>query len=282
MGYLKIQENLKALRAKVDVQKTFEKSAREINEAIAKELNALPDEDKRFAKIRDQVQAMDTCGVKEFEDYKKSLLGIVAGGGTRRPLPMDPLDKVVEKARTERQSKPGETSAEGQAYDRFYKAAQDINKAVAKTAQAFAAVGEAKEKIRQRIEGLNTFGIKEFEDYKKSLLGIVAGGTPRPLPMDPVNKAIARVESEHVRMVREYYEKLAAGCPNDVKPGMVFKRPGDDTFVEITKGPFKPQNTDLKGDHAICFNGRIWKDEKAGAEISYDLADLKQMKYLKT
>jgi hypothetical protein len=282
VGWQKILDNVKAMNAKLELQRTFQESAREINQAIANSAKALPEEAKMFAQIRERVEALDTCGVKEFEDYQKSLLGIVAHGGTR-PLPMTPLDKVMEKAKAESQDQPG-LKAKLQTYYGFYAAARAINEAVAKTAEAHAAVGQTMEKIRQRIEGLNTFGIQEFEVYQKSLLGIVAGGAThlRPLPMDPLYKAMGRVESEHLKMLKEYYEKLAASCPSEVKPGMVFKRSGEQVFVEITKGPLKPQNADLKGDQAICFTGRVWKDEKAGAEITFDLASLKKMKYLKT
>lgn len=282
MGWQKILDNVKAMNARLELQRTFQESAREINEAIGNSEKALPQEVKIFAEIRERVEAMDTCGVKEFEDYKKSLLGIVAHGGSR-PLPMTPLDKVMQKAKAEQQGQP-ELNAKLQTYYGFYEAAQKINEAVAKTADAHAAVGQTMEKIRQRIEGLNTFGIKEFEDYRKSLLGIVAGGANhlRPLPMDPVYRAMGRVESEHMRMVKDYYGKLAASCPTDVKPGMVFQRSGEQVFVEITKGPFQPQNANLKGDKATCFQCRVWKDGKAGAAIDLDLAALKGMKYLNT
>lgn len=282
MGWQKILENVKAMNARLEVQRTFAASARDINQAIGNAEKSLPDEVKKFAQIRERVEAMDTCGVKEFDDYRRSLLAIVSATGSPRPLPTAPLNKVLEKARAELQSKPEELKAQEQAYFRFCEAAQAINEAVAKTAQAHRAVAETLNQIRERVERLDTFGIKEFEDYKRSLLGMAGGGTLRPLPLEPVYKAISRVESEHLKMVNEYYAKLSASCPSEVKPGMVFKRSSDQVFVEITKGPFKPHNADLKGDKAICFKARLWKDGQAGTEIDYDLAGLKQLKYLKT
>jgi hypothetical protein len=100
LGYKKIQDKRQELEAKQQVLFKFRSAATEVNAQIARAAEAARQLENAKSAIASSVGAMFTGGVPEFEAYKKSLLGI-AKGGTFRPLPMDPVEKVVKNADAE-------------------------------------------------------------------------------------------------------------------------------------------------------------------------------------
>ena len=180
------------------------------------------------------------------------------------------------------QEKRKELAARQEILFKFQKAAEEINSRLAKVAQAMKQLEASKQEVASGISSLNTGGIPEFDTYKKSLLGIAQGGTPRPLPMDPVEKVVKGAADQLRAMVREYEDKLAATCPKDIKPGMTFKDPPTGRIYEVRSPPEKAQNPNLRGDDAIWFDGVWFTDGTAGSNSPVKLSALKKMKYLKT
>jgi hypothetical protein len=180
------------------------------------------------------------------------------------------------------QEKRKEFSAKQDVLIKFRKAAEEINGKLAKVAQALKQLETSKQEVAAGISALNTGGVPEFEAYKKNLLGIAQGGTPRPLPMDPVEKVVDGAETQLRVMIREYEDKLAAACPKDIKPGMTFKDPATGRVFEVRSLPEQSKNPNLKGDDAIWFDGVWFTDGNAGSNSPTKLSSLKKYKYLKT
>jgi hypothetical protein len=181
------------------------------------------------------------------------------------------------------QAKRQEFAAKQAVMFKFRDAVREINLRSAKVAEAIKKLETAKDEIAASISSLHTGGVPQFEAYKKSLLGMTANvGTLRALPLDPVEKVVNGAEDELRAMVRAYEDKLAAACPKDIKPGMVFKRASDGTLFEVQSASRKATNPSLRGDDAIWFDGVYITDGKPSGSTAANLTTLKKMKYLKT
>jgi hypothetical protein len=200
MGFHKVVEKYAEWREKDKLFHNFAETAQAITQMFVDSEKALKDDCAVMDKIRLKIEQLTTFGEKEFEDYKKSLLGIAIGGGTPRPLPIDPVRKAMARARQEKETKPAEYEAKMEVWGAFEKAAKQINE----SQQKYKNVSQTLEQLAMRVAGMNTLDIKEFEDYKKSLLGILAGGTPRPLPLEPLRRAVVKVSNEHYRLVKDH------------------------------------------------------------------------------
>lgn len=165
----------------------------------------------------------------------------------------------------------------------FRDAVGRINEGLANIQKAISDVEHTKQELGRTIAGLDTGGIKEFEDYKKSLLAICNGWGVRPLPLAPVEKVCRDAEAELRAMIAAWTDKLAAAFPKEVKPGMTFKNQSLDRIYEVLSPPEQAANANLKGDNAIFFKVKWWKaDGEQGGGYSISLVDLKKMKYLNT
>jgi hypothetical protein len=166
-----------------------------------------------------------------------------------------------------------------EALGKFKDAASSFNEAHAKIAAAYDNVEKIRKENLAKVEGLDTLGIKEFEDYKKSLVAVYVGFSNRPLPTKPLEDVIKRQSDALEQAVKERVAKLAASFPAEVKPGMVFRFEPTGALWEIKSGPTKSSNPNLKGDAAL------WYDQVSdtGSKFPINLADLKKScKYIKT
>src|SRR5262245_57586126 len=101
MGYKTILAHRKQLAEKIAVYEALVASAKSVSGQMAKLEEAhkkVTAETERLApvltKMADDMSKLDTKDVKEFEDFRKSLLATVSGGSLR-PLPTKPLEARV-------------------------------------------------------------------------------------------------------------------------------------------------------------------------------------------
>lgn len=183
--------------------------------------------------------------------------------------------KTIQQKRAELQDKQKIKYA-------FRDSIEELNKGLADIEKAINNLGATRMAIEKRISALDTGGVKEFEDYKKSLIAVAQGWGARSLPMTPVDKVISEASKELSTMISAYEDKLAAAFPREVKPGMTFKHAPLKRIYEIKTGPTQATNINLKGDNAIWFKVHFWTEGKDGGEVDINLTDLKKMKYLNT
>jgi hypothetical protein len=168
---------------------------------------------------------------------------------------------------------------QAEALSEFTKAAKQFSDTHAKIAAAYAQVEKLRDANKTKIEALDTLGIKEFEDYKKSLIAVYGGWGNRPLPLKPLEDVIAKKKKEVDDAVRERVAKLAASFPSQIKPGMVFRFDPTGVLWEIKSGPEESKNPNLKGDAKIFYKYL----PEGGSENNVSLETLKKScKYINT
>lgn len=98
MGLKKIAELRKLLDAKQEMFKEFRRAADEFNKTYAKIAAAFEGVEKLRSENLARIERLETHNIKEFDDYRKALVAVYAGWGNR-PLPLKPLEVVIEKQR---------------------------------------------------------------------------------------------------------------------------------------------------------------------------------------
>jgi hypothetical protein len=180
------------------------------------------------------------------------------------------------------QEKEQEFRAKSSVKARFAVATSEVEKGVKRLQKASEELASAKEFARGLIGGLDTGGVREFDEYKHGLVEFIEGKVAKAPSDEKVWLVVHAAESEVKAMVKEWQDQLAANCPAEVRPPMVFKDQPRSRIYEITKGPLQATNTNLKGDQAICFEADFWPIEggqKSNSKVN--MADLKKMKYLR-
>jgi hypothetical protein len=173
-----------------------------------------------------------------------------------------------------------ELSEQAAALSAFTKAAGEFVATYAKIAAAYAQVEELRENKKMAVHELKTLGIKEFEDYKKGLIGVFEKWGNRPLPLKPLEDLVARKKKEVDDAVQARVAKMAASFPAEVKPGMLFRFEPTKVLWEIKSGPLQAKNENLKGkiDAVTYFKYQ----PEGGSENNVTLETLKKScKYIK-
>lgn len=141
------------------------------------------------------------------------------------------------------------------------------------------------QKMAKDMEKLETKGVKEFEDFRQSLVALGNGGSGsmRPLPTKPIEVAVSRMRTEVEKEQRAWVEKLAANMPAELKPGMVLIDKTIGNEYEIKAGPYAATNTNLHGDAAIIYDIICYRDGKK-SEFPLSKAELKRqgMKFVRS
>ena len=139
------------------------------------------------------------------------------------------------------------------------------------------------QKLAKDIEKIDTKGVKEFEDFLKSLQAILRSNVDgRPLPTKPMEEALARmrkdVEVEH----RKWIEKLASNMPKELKPGMVLIDKAIGSEYEI-KGPATVPGAPPGGDAGTFYTVICHRDGKQ-TEMKMSVQELKRngMKFVRS
>ena len=96
MGLKKIAELRKVLDAKQKTFEEFRRAADEFNKAYVKIAAAYDGVAKLRSENLARIERLETHNIKEFEDYRKALVAVYEGWGNR-PLPLKPLEVVIEK-----------------------------------------------------------------------------------------------------------------------------------------------------------------------------------------
>ena len=163
--------------------------------------------------------------------------------------------------------------------DQFMRLAKQYNETYAKIAASYEGLEKLRTENLAKVVALNTMGIKEFEDYKKSLVFVFAGMGSRPLPTKPLEDVVNLQHDAVDAEVKERIAKLAASMPAEVKPGMVFRFDPSGVLWEITSGPEKSKNVNLHGDDQIWYK----YNAENGGSLSTNLTTLKKnCKFIKT
>lgn len=138
-------------------------------------------------------------------------------------------------------------------------------------------------KMAADMSKLDTKGVKEFEDFRQSLVGLASSGSMRPLPTKPLEMVVGKMRGEVEKEHRDWIEKLAANMPADLKPGMVLIDKTIGNEYEIKAGPKKATNVNLKGDDAIYYDIICHRQGKT-SEYPLTKAELKRqgMKFVKS
>jgi hypothetical protein len=160
----------------------------------------------------------------------------------------------------------------------FTSAAGQFIETHAKIAAAYEQVEKLRQTNLSKVNTLDTLGIKEFEDYKKSLVAVYSGWGNRPLPVKPLEAVVERQRKAVDDAVHERVAKLAASFPSQVKPGMLFRFEATKLLWEITSDAQEATNPNLKGDDRTWFK---YVDEK-GNQSNASLSTLKKScKYIR-
>ena len=143
--------------------------------------------------------------------------------------------------------------------------------------------------VRDKTKSLNTHGIVQLDQMKKLLILAVEHPDPDyPFPkieeLDAqVKKSLQQQRAALDKELEQYFQRIAASFPNEVKVGMTFKKVGSNVVYEIKKVYPKSANTNLKGDDAFWFDAQEYVGDKARAGLDkVQLSGLKKMKFLKT
>lgn len=141
------------------------------------------------------------------------------------------------------------------------------------------------DKLAKDIEKIDTKGVKEFEDFHKSLVEISKNNSlmARPLPTRPMEAALAKMRKDIELEQRKWIERLAANMPSELKPGMVLIDKTIGNEYVIKSGPEKAQNSNLTGDASIFYRIICHRQGKQ-SEFDLSLKDLKRqgMKFVRS
>ena len=141
-------------------------------------------------------------------------------------------------------AKQEEISKKRKVREEFVRIADDLKKDLEKIEKGIRQLEADRARIAKDIAGLDTFGIKEFVDYKESLTWISRVSSEhfvqlikvcaRPLPTAPLDNVLKGMQAEVKKMVDEWVDKQTAKFPKELKVGMTLKgRSGE--LVEILK-----------------------------------------------
>ncbi len=173
-----------------------------------------------------------------------------------------------------------ELNQQAAALSAFTKAAGEFVATYAKIAAAYAEVEALRENKKKAAYELKTLGIKEFEEYRKSLIAVFEGWGNRPLPLKPLEDVVARKKKEVDDAVQARVAKMAASFPAEVKPGMLFRFEPTKVLWEIKSGPFESKNENMKGKAETAIYYKYLPE--GGSENSVTLETLKKScKYIK-
>ncbi|MDQ2839944.1 MAG: hypothetical protein M3Y72_02665 [Acidobacteriota bacterium] len=185
--------------------------------------------------------------------------------------------KTIEAKRKEYQAKV-------EVCKTFVDASKQINDSLASLEKSMKQMRQMRDDLQKKVSGLDTAGVKEFEDFKKDLLSSCKSETVKPLPTGAIEKALDTAKKEIDDLVDAWVDKLAGSFPKELKPGMTLKDCKLKRLYEVTGGPEKSNNENLKGDAAIWFKVKIIADGKQ-TDTSMSLAQLSPkngIKYIKT
>ncbi len=157
--------------------------------------------------------------------------------------------------------------------NQFKEAVAELAAAHEKIAKAYANLEKLRADGAAKVERIPTHGVKEFDDYKKSLIAVYQGWGNRPLPTKPLDAVVERERKAVDEAVKARVDKLAASFPSQVKKGMVFKMSATGKLYEISGDEQKSKNPNLKGEAAIFWDTI---DEKGARAFPISLADLKK------
>ncbi|HKC29749.1 MAG TPA: hypothetical protein VKB75_17165 [Jatrophihabitans sp.] len=141
------------------------------------------------------------------------------------------------------------------------------------------------QKMATEMEKLDTKGVKEFEEFRQSLVALGSGNSRsmRPLPTKSIEVAVSRMRGEVEKEQRAWIEKLAANMPAELKPGMVLIDKTIGNEYEIKSGPQTSKNPNLSGDAAIFYDVICYRNGSK-SEFPMTKADLKKngMKFVRS
>jgi hypothetical protein len=155
----------------------------------------------------------------------------------------------------------------------FVDSAQELKAELAKVEKGLRELDAIRARIQKDISGLETFGIKEFVDYKASLMAISNGSSEhfaqltkmytRPLPIAPLNAVVQGMEAEVRKMLDGWIEKHTATFPKELKVGMTLKGQSGE-LVEILKVDSSVGRCDVK----INYKGNQKTENKIMAALT--------------
>jgi len=160
------------------------------------------------------------------------------------------------------QEKRAELSKKIDVWETFLQAAREINRGLAEIEQATQKLTATKDKLGKTIAVLNTLGVKEFDDFKKSLLAVCVASGTRPLPLKPVEQVVNDARAGLDKELDAWTEKLAAAFPSEIKVGMTFKDRKLGRIYEVVGDRELATNANLTGDDAIWYKCKMFEGEK--------------------
>jgi hypothetical protein len=143
-----------------------------------------------------------------------------------------------------------------------------------------------KNKLLPEVKKLETFGVKAFEDYKKSLIAICENRSfeDRPLPTTPLQRALMQAQEDLDKELQAWIDKQPASMPKEIKKGMTFKDGHLNRIWEVISDPYPAKNARLQGDDAIIVTAK-WSEPETGksgqTEVSKTFLTTGKMKFLK-
>lgn len=183
------------------------------------------------------------------------------------------------------QIKRNELNERVEVFDKLVGAAKSISVQMEKITKQQQQMKTVLAGVSAEMDKLDTKGIKEFDDYKKSLIAITNGGPMRPLPSLPLERVVNQMRKSVDAEYWAWVDKLAANTPAQIQPGMVFINKKMGWTFEIKSVAQQSKNPNLKGDEATFYD--VVRHDTTGKpyETSISKADLsprKGVKFVKT
>jgi hypothetical protein len=169
------------------------------------------------------------------------------------------------------QAKRNELSKRVDVFDKLVGAAKSISVQMEKITKQEEQMKAVLAKVSAEMDKLDTKGIKEFDDYKKSLIGIANGGQMRLLPSAPLEHVVMQMRKNVDTEYWAWVEKQAANTPAQIQPGMVFVDKKMGWTYEIKSAGKAATNANLKGDAAIFYDV-VRHDERTGQTIDSSIS----------
>jgi hypothetical protein len=162
--------------------------------------------------------------------------------------------------------------------EKFVRTAQALKDPLAKVEKGLNEIEAVRARIAKDIASMDTFGVKEFEDYRQSLQMIAlttqehlvqaTRSVTRPLPTAPLDAVLKRGRDEIDKMMAQWVDKHVGSYPKEIKNGMTFKGPKGD-ILEILEVDKQTSHYKVKQDYKGKQNVYRWPVSYFSVQAGY-------------
>lgn len=171
------------------------------------------------------------------------------------------------------QRKRAELEKKIKALETFRDGSKQVNDDLAALEQATLKLAATREAVGKKVAALDTCGVKEFENYKKSLSVICDGWNVKALPLMPVERVITDAKKDIDKDMDVWIDRLVAAFPKKLDVGMTLKDYKLNRLYQIV-GIEPSKNVNHTGDAASFYKCLVIEGGKQTGSRLINGADL--------